>query len=116
VVRKETTKLWLKAQCDDCKEKEKSFYTENYFKMKALSWHDPLKVMEYRGWYGSGSTDWDPKSSAYLKYTTRRLSKKHNGLDLYAPIGTTVYACVEGIVYVNYFSETYGNCFGIIPL
>jgi len=113
VVEKKKVKLWLETECNDCTKKEKEFLNGGGFIMKAPIWYDPLKVMEYRGWYGSGSTDWEPKSSAYLKYTTRRFSKKHEGLDLYASIGTTAYACVEGTVYINYFSSTYGNCFGI---
>ncbi len=91
----------------------KQFLKENSFSLNACKWHDPLDIMVYRGWYGPSSNRWEPKSSAYLKSTTARNSGKHEGLDLYAPIGTTTYACVDGEVYLNYFSSTYGNCFGI---
>ncbi|MFD2561427.1 M23 family metallopeptidase [Aquimarina rubra] len=91
----------------------KESYEDYTFKFNACRWHDPLDTMAYRGWYGPGSNRWEPKSSAYLKSTTARNSGKHEGLDLYAPIGTTTYACVDGEIYLNYFSSTYGNCIGI---
>ncbi len=112
VVRKENTKLWLETNCDECEEKERNFYDEKYFILKAPIWYDPLKVMEYRGWYQNG-TKWAPERSAYLNYTAYRNKKKHDGLDLYAPVGTPVYACVEGEVYIKRKTSTYGNHIGI---
>ncbi|CAH0336091.1 hypothetical protein FVB9288_01765 [Flavobacterium sp. CECT 9288] len=71
-------------------------------------WYNPLKKMELRGWYRSG---WLPNESEYLLKTNVRDSGMHQGLDLYAPVGTTVYACVDGVrVRVGPdVSETYGK-------
>ncbi|OXA74207.1 hypothetical protein B0A56_12805 [Flavobacterium columnare NBRC 100251 = ATCC 23463] len=72
-------------------------------------WHHPLDRMELRGWYGSGFYPGDSDHGD----AEVRISKHHEGLDLYAPIGTTIYACVEGEVYEDYYSNTYGNTLGI---
>ncbi len=67
-------------------------------------WHNPLKRMELRGWYDTG---WDPNKSKMGKHV--RGIRKHDGLDLYAPMGTPIYACVDGIVSWVYWSKSYGN-------
>ncbi|OAB78229.1 peptidoglycan DD-metalloendopeptidase family protein [Cochleicola gelatinilyticus] len=72
-------------------------------------WHHPLDTMELRGWYNSG---FYPGSSDHGDAPIR-FSNHHDGLDLYAPIGTTVYACVDGEIYEDYISGTYGNTLGI---
>jgi len=46
--------------------------------------------MELRGWYGK--TQWTPGKSAFHG----RTGGKHDGLDLYSPVGKNVYACFEG--------------------
>lgn len=91
----------------------KEFLVDNPFKLEACKWHDPLDTMAYRGWYGPKADKWAPERSEYLTYTAYRNSKKHEGLDLYASVGTPVYACVDGEVYMKYRSGTYGNVFGI---
>ncbi|WP_225556190.1 M23 family metallopeptidase [Flavobacterium columnare] len=39
----------------------------------------------------------------------KNLKKNHDTLDLYSPIVTTMYACVDGEVNEIYYSESYGN-------
>ncbi len=73
-------------------------------------WHHPLDRMELRGWYGSG---FSPESSDHGAAPVRH-SGSHDGLDLYAPIGTQVYACVTGEVHEVYESETYGKTINIM--
>ena len=73
------------------------------------SWHHPLDRMELRGWYGSGFYPGDSDHGD----AEVRFSKQHEGLDLYAPVGTEVYACVDGEIYEDYISGTYGNTLGI---
>ena len=63
--------------------------------------------MELRGWYSN--TQWTPKKSDYKG----RTGGKHDGLDLYAPVGTTVYACVDGIIHDDYTSTSYGKTLNI---
>jgi muramidase (phage lysozyme) len=72
-------------------------------------WHHPLDRMELRGWYGAG---FFPGDSDHGNAPDAR-KKDHDGLDLYAPIGTTLYACIDGEVYEDYISDTYGNTLGI---
>ncbi|WP_309607466.1 peptidoglycan DD-metalloendopeptidase family protein, partial [Flavobacterium sp.] len=72
-------------------------------------WHHPLDKMELRGWYGSG---FYPGDSDHGNAPDAR-KKSHDGLDLYAPIGTTLYACIDGEVYEDYVSGTYGSTLGI---
>lgn len=81
---------------------------ENYHKGEYTRniWCNPLKKMELRGWYRSG---WLPNESEYLLKTNVRDSGMHQGLDLYAPIGTPVYACVDGEIAKVEYSKTYGN-------
>lgn len=73
------------------------------------SWRHPLDRMELRGWYGSGFYPGDSDHGD----AEVRFSKHHEGLDLYAPVGTEVYACVDGEIYEDYISGTYGNTLGI---
>jgi predicted chitinase len=72
-------------------------------------WHHPLDRMELRGWYKSG---FYPGSSDHGDAPIRN-SGHHDGLDLYAPIGTQIYACIEGSVHEIYVSTTYGNTINI---
>ncbi len=76
---------------------------------KSSEWHHPLDRMELRGWYNSG---FYPDSSDHGDADIR-ISKHHDGLDLYAPIGTQIYACVDGEIYDDYISTSYGNTLGI---
>ena len=102
---------------EDGKEIKKGVITENtdrndtpyVYKAKKPehTWHHPLKRMELRGWYSS--TQWTPHKSDYKG----RTGGKHQGLDLIAPVGTTIYACVSGKVYDDYTSDTYGKTIGI---
>ncbi|SKA03353.1 protein of unknown function [Chitinophaga eiseniae] len=67
-------------------------------------WHHPLKNMQLRGWYNQ----WAPERSKF-GFISERKSGKHQGLDLYAPEGTPVYACVNGFIVSSYHSNSYGN-------
>jgi murein DD-endopeptidase MepM/ murein hydrolase activator NlpD len=74
-------------------------------------WHNPLDKMELRGWYST----WRPNDSIYGDVPLRSAGH-HDGLDLYAPIGANVYACVDGIrvdVGPKNPSVTYGNTISI---
>lgn len=66
-------------------------------------WHQPLDRMELRGWYSE--TQWSPGKSDFHG----RTGGKHDGLDLYAPVGTTIYASIDGEV--TYLADPggYGN-------
>lgn len=72
-------------------------------------WHHPLNNPQLRGWYN----DWAPERSIHSKNIPGRAKGKHDGLDLYAPTGTQVYACIDGEVNEIYHSESYGNCINI---
>ncbi len=69
-------------------------------------WKNPLDRMELRGWYST----WRPEDSNHGVVPTRNKGK-HDGLDLYAPVGTPIFACVDGIrVRVGPdISDTYGK-------
>ncbi|TPG41965.1 M23 family metallopeptidase [Flavobacterium pectinovorum] len=68
-----------------------------------LKWRNPLDIMELRGWYTE--TQWTPGKSDWHG----RTGGKHDGLDLYAPVKTKAYACIDGIIRDPYESGTYGN-------
>ncbi|MDR6544342.1 putative chitinase [Chryseobacterium rhizosphaerae] len=67
------------------------------------SWHNPLDNMELRGWYSD--TQWSPGKSDFHG----RSGGKHDGLDLYAPVGTPVYACIDGEVTYRADPGGYGH-------
>jgi len=72
-------------------------------------WHHPVKNPQLRGWYSV----WAPERSIHSANVLGRSKGKHDGLDFYAPLGTTVYACITGEVSEVYYSSTYGNCINI---
>jgi murein DD-endopeptidase MepM/ murein hydrolase activator NlpD len=72
-------------------------------------WHHPINHPQLRGWYN----DWAPERSIHSNNIPGRAKGKHDGLDLYAPAGTQVYACIDGEVNEIYYSESYGNCINI---
>lgn len=62
-------------------------------------WHHPLDKLRLRGHYGGG---WSPKSSTNDEAKNLPMrSNRHYGLDLYAPVGTPIYACVDGVAQYN---------------
>ncbi|MNX20844.1 Murein hydrolase activator NlpD precursor [compost metagenome] len=67
-------------------------------------WRNPLDKMEIRGWYST----WRPNDSKFGKIPTRDAGK-HEGIDLYAPVGTPVRACVDGLIVFNSTAGGYGN-------
>lgn len=79
-----TTYMWEVRQELERIEKE-GWYARN-------TWRNPLDKMELRGWYNT----WRPEDSNHGIVPTRSKGK-HDGLDLYAPVGTPVFACVDGI-------------------
>ncbi|WP_421497721.1 peptidoglycan DD-metalloendopeptidase family protein [Flavobacterium columnare] len=66
-------------------------------------WHQPLDNMELRGWYSD--TQWSPGKSDFHG----RTGGKHDGLDLYAPVGTPIYACIDGEITYLEDPNGYGN-------
>ncbi|RBL92750.1 peptidoglycan DD-metalloendopeptidase family protein [Chitinophaga flava] len=66
-------------------------------------WHHPTDHLQLRGWYDC----WAPERSKY-GYIPERKSGKHQGLDFYAPIGSPIYACVDGVITESYYSDSYG--------
>ena len=73
------------------------------------TWHHPVNNPQLRGWYSV----WAPERSIRSDNIVGRSKGKHDGLDLYAPTGTDLFACVDGEINEIYFSETYGNCVNI---
>ncbi|QJB35198.1 peptidoglycan DD-metalloendopeptidase family protein [Chitinophaga oryzae] len=71
---------------------------------EAQRWHHPTDNVQLRGWY----SHWAPERSKYGIVDGRK-SGKHQGIDLYAPEGSNVYACVNGTISNNYYSESYGH-------
>nr|WP_295872726.1 peptidoglycan DD-metalloendopeptidase family protein [uncultured Chitinophaga sp.] len=67
-------------------------------------WHHPTDNIQLRGWYNC----WAPERSKY-GFIEGRKSGKHQGLDLYVPQGSNVYACVNGTISNYYYSESYGH-------
>lgn len=72
-------------------------------------WHHPINHPQLRGWYNI----WAPERSIHSNNISGRTKGKHDGIDLYAPVGTQVYACVDGEINEIYVSESYGNCINI---
>ncbi|MBC9930880.1 peptidoglycan DD-metalloendopeptidase family protein [Chitinophaga qingshengii] len=79
-------------------------FSSSNFPSQNSKWHHPTDNLQLRGWYDS----WDPRRSRYGMIEGRK-SGKHQGLDFYAPVGTPVYACVEGTIVSSYYSYSYGN-------
>lgn len=71
-------------------------------------WHNPLDIMEIRGWYGSQYNDWDTSASKFGK-VARRKSGIHQGIDLWAKAGTLVRACVSGKIVFDDIIGDYGK-------
>jgi len=82
-------------------------------------YHDPVINPQVRGWYGSDGHNpnssiarWNPYASMKMHKDVEHLlsddvknygkpqrsSGSHNGLDIYAPVGTPIYACVDGTI------------------
>ncbi len=76
---------------------------------KSGKWHHPVLNPQLRGWYSI----WAPERSIHSDSIPGRTKGKHDGLDLYAPTGTQIYACVDGEVHEIYVSGSYGNCINI---
>jgi len=94
-----------KAKSFSCQESKK----EEPKKENKGKWHDPVNKPQLRGWYST----WAPERSIHSNNIPGRSKGKHDGLDLYAPIGTTIYACIDGEVNEIYSSASYGNCINI---
>lgn len=67
------------------------------------SWHQPLDNMVLRGWYSD--TQWSPGKSDFHG----RTGGKHDGLDLYAPVGTPIYASIDGVITYQEDPTGYGH-------
>ncbi|WP_025740805.1 MULTISPECIES: LysM peptidoglycan-binding domain-containing protein [Aquimarina] len=91
-------------------------------------WHEPILNPQVRGWYNSQSeTNKDSKILGWNPYASMKLHKdvdhllsdeakkygkpqrgsgEHNGLDIYAPVGTPVYASVEGKITMHQITKS----------
>lgn len=72
-------------------------------------WHDPLDNPQITVFTQSGYEN--PANAAFLKirHYTNNKPRSHHGLDLFATVGTNVYACVDSKVsYIDY-KKGYGN-------
>jgi len=109
VVRKENTKLWLQTECSECAEKEKNFYVEKHFILKALSWHEPVDNPMLCLYTQNGN--YRPRYNTFGKVRIERTKKpKHQGVDLLALPGSNIYACIDGtIVRAGDSGGGYGN-------
>ena len=105
IAQHETASLWLTSQCESVEKPgemiDKDF--KNYFKLNSLHWVNPLDIMELRGWYGE--KQWTPTKSTFHG----RTGGKHDGLDLYSPVGKNIYACFEGNITFREDLGGYGN-------
>ncbi|CAL2093270.1 glycoside hydrolase family protein [Tenacibaculum sp. 190524A05c] len=84
-------------------EKNNLIATVKRFKSDHGDWHDPIINPQFRGHYAK----WNPNASDYFFSTTKVKGKKHPGIknrnsgehqgnDIYATIGTPVYAMFKG--------------------
>ena len=76
---------------------------------KKSQWHHPVNNPQLRGWYNS----WAPDRSIHSSNIPGRTKGKHDGIDLYAPVNTLIYACIDGEINEIYTSESYGKCVNI---
>ncbi|SDJ21020.1 PAAR-like protein [Chryseobacterium jejuense] len=75
---------------------------------KNTKWHNPLDIMEIRGWYGTNYNDWDTAASKFGR-VPRRKSGIHQGIDLWAVSGTPLKACVSGKIVFDGNVGDYGK-------
>jgi RHS repeat-associated protein len=75
-------------------------------------WTDPVPNPYFRGWYFDyGVLKWNPKSSTYgpVRKSKSGNPKNHAGFDLYAPIGTKLKACLNGVICIKEDADGYGH-------
>ncbi len=71
------------------------------------NWHDPVENPRSTLYMQSGGGGENGKHWGLFGKT--RAGKVHTGLDLFAPTGTKIYACVDGTVYNRRWHGGYGN-------
>ncbi|GET47047.1 M23 family metallopeptidase [Capnocytophaga felis] len=72
-------------------------------------WHDPVDNPE-RALFNSGK--YSPRSG-YFGATRNSGTKNHGGIDIFAPIGTPIYACLDGeVVSAQYRGKTQTTGYG----
>ena len=91
------TKLWIEVLADGIPITKK-FLEDKPVKFISTNWHEPMDYPQRTKYSSSGYLK--PKNGAFGKV---RLypgggEKKHQGIDLFAPIGTKLYSCISGVV------------------
>ncbi|MCG7497707.1 peptidoglycan DD-metalloendopeptidase family protein [Vibrio sp. Of7-15] len=74
-----------------------------------FQWHEPLLNPMSTNYWQSGGTG-ENKAYAWGLFGKKiRGKRRHDGLDLFAEVGTDVYACVDSKIVYNSYVKGYGN-------
>ncbi|MBP3140619.1 peptidoglycan DD-metalloendopeptidase family protein [Aliivibrio fischeri] len=78
-------------------------------KIPPFKWHEPLLNPMSTNYWQSGGTGTNEAYAWGLFGKKIRGGGRHDGLDLFAEVGTDVYACVDGEIVYNSYIKGYGN-------
>ncbi|MDD3596773.1 RHS repeat-associated core domain-containing protein, partial [Sulfuricurvum sp.] len=81
--------LWLNVSCPSAKNKQMDCLKGNELKFRHITWMFPLDHIPEKS-YKDGERQYGANRSGG--------SRKHAGCDLYAPVGTKIYAMADGII------------------